>query len=218
MTGRERAGAMHEILRPEGITNILASWGYLGIFVCVFVGNFGIPVPEETVLLAAGFLAGRDILDLRFVYMVTIVSAVSGDCCGFVVGRTGGQRLLARLAINFNFVRQRYDRLQTFFETHGSKAVFMARFIAGIRFMAGPMAGAAGMPFFRFLGWNVLGAIVWCTLITTLGYLVGDELYHALHVAHLASFWMALAVVVVAVAFVLLWRRERHPTVAPRQH
>ena len=74
-------------------------------------------------------------------------------------------------------MRTRYDRLQLFFQTHGSKAVFMARFITGVRFMAGPMAGACGMPFFQFLGWNVLGAIVWCSLVVTVGYLVGDELY-----------------------------------------
>ncbi len=192
---------MHEILRPERIEDILAAWGYLGIFVCVFVGNLGVPVPEETVMLAAGFLAGRDILDIHYVYLIAIASAVSGDCCGFVIGRTGGQRLLGRLASQFSFARDRYDRLQVFFQAHGAKAVFMARFIAGIRFMAGPMAGAAGMPFLRFFGWNVLGALVWCVLIVTVGYLVGDELYHALHVAHLASLWAATAVVLLAMAF-----------------
>ncbi len=206
---------MHEILKPEHIANVLATWGYLGIFVCVFVGNLGVPVPEETVLLAAGFLAGRGILDLRFVYLATIASAVTGDCCGFILGRTGGQRLLVRLAANFSFARQRYDRLQIFFQTHGAKAVFMARFIAGVRFMAGPMAGAAGMPFFRFLGWNVLGAMVWCTLISTVGYLVGDELYHALHVAHVASLWVTFAVLLVVGAFAFMWWRERHQPVAP---
>ena len=206
---------MHEIVKPEHIADILATWGYLGIFVCVFVGNLGVPVPEETVMLAAGFLAGRNILDLRMVYLITIASAVSGDCCGFVLGRTGGQRLLSRLAASFSFARQRYDRLQVFFQTHGAKAVFMARFIAGVRFMAGPMAGAAGMPFFRFLGWNVLGAILWCTLISTVGYLVGDELYHALRVAHLASLWVAIAVLLIGGGFVYLWWRERNQPIAP---
>ncbi|HUY26994.1 MAG TPA: DedA family protein [Candidatus Binataceae bacterium] len=206
---------MHEIIKPEHIAEVLATWGYLGIFICVFVGNLGVPVPEETVMLAAGFLAGRSILDLRMVYLVTIASAVSGDTCGFILGRTGGQRLLARLAANFSFARQRYDRLQIFFQTHGAKAVFMARFIAGVRFMAGPMAGAAGMPFLRFLGWNVLGAVIWCTLISTVGYLVGDELYHALRVAHLASLWVAVAVILFAAAFVFMWWRDRREPIVP---
>jgi membrane protein DedA with SNARE-associated domain len=205
---------MHGITDPEVIAAWLATWGYLGIFVSVFIGNLGIPVPEETVMLAAGFLAGRSILDLRFVYVVVILSAVTGDCCGFVIGRTGGQRLLARLASRFEFMRTRYDRLQVFFQTHGSKAVFMARFITGARFMAGPMAGACGMPFFQFLGWNVLGALVWCSMVVTVGYLVSDELYQAASVAHQASRWIALGGIILAALIFAFWWRDRHPAVS----
>jgi membrane-associated protein len=205
---------MHEILQPQHIAEWLTTWGYLGIFVCVFVGNLGVPVPEETVMLAAGFLAGRDILDLRWVYLITVMSAVTGDCCGFVLGRTGGQRLLNRLADSFAFARQSYDRLQTFFLTHGSKAVFMARFIAGVRFMAGPMAGAAGMRFWRFLGWNISGALVWCLTIVTVGYLLGDELFRIAELVHVASRWVAFAVVLLSIAVVIFWWRERHQAVS----
>ena len=64
--------------------------------------------------------------------------------------------------------------------------------------MAGPMAGAAGMSFLRFLGWNLSGALIWCSLIITIGYLVGDELEWVAHVMHAAGYWVALG------AFVLL--------------
>ncbi|MGH7907292.1 MAG: DedA family protein, partial [Candidatus Binataceae bacterium] len=155
---------MH-LFNPTYIADILATWGYLGIFLCVFAGNIGLPVPEETVVLAAGFLAGRDILEVKAVYAVVVLSAITGDTCGYFIGRTGGQRLIERLACRFEFVRRRYERVQAFFKAHGSKAVFMARFIAGARFMAGPMAGAAGMRFWQFFGWNVLGALIWCALM-----------------------------------------------------
>jgi membrane protein DedA with SNARE-associated domain len=189
----------------------LSVWGYWGIFAFVFLGNLGLPMPEETVLLVAGFLAGRNELDLKTVYVVGFGSAVAGDCCGFLFGRTGGQRLFERLAERFKFVRRRYDRLQAFFEAHGAKAVFMARFITGARFMAGPMAGAAGMQFWRFLGWNMLGALVWCSLVITVGYLVGDELEWVMYVFHRASHWVALAAFVVLAAIWLFWWRERQP-------
>ena len=208
---------MHGITDPAHITDLLATWGYLGIFIAVFVGNLGIPVPEETVMLAAGFLAGRSLLDLRIVYVTVVASAVTGDCCGYVIGRTGGQRVLVRLASAFPFMRTRYDRLQLFFQAHGSKAVFMARFITGARFMAGPMAGACGMPFFQFLGWNVLGAIVWCSLVVTVGYLVGDELYRAMTTAHQASRWIELAGVAVAIVVFVFWWRDRHSAVSRPQ-
>jgi membrane protein DedA with SNARE-associated domain len=206
---------MH-FLSPTFITNLLVNWGYLGIFVCVFVGNLGIPVPEETVVLAAGFLAGQEILELKTVYVVVVLSAITGDACGYLLGRTGGQRLVERLAGRFEFVRTRYKRIQAFFETHGPKAVFMARFIAGARFMAGPMAGAAGMEFWRFFGWNALGALVWCALMVGIGYLVGaylvgDEIWRVIHLTHRAGQIAAgVTVVVMALVFYLFWRREEH--------
>jgi membrane protein DedA with SNARE-associated domain len=205
---------MHH-LNPSQMTDWLAAWGYLGVFVLVFVGNFGIPVPEETVLLVAGFMAGRGDLELRTLYVVGIASAVTGDCCGFAFGRIGGQRLFERLAQRFKFVRDRYVRLRDFFEVHGSKAVFMARFIAGARFMAGPMAGAAGMPFVRFLGWNLLGALVWCSLVITVGYLVGDELERVIALTGRTTYWLALALFIAAVALVYYWWRDRMQSVSP---
>lgn len=208
---------MHGIADPHNIAGMLAAWGYYGIFAAVFVGNLGVPVPEETVMLAAGFLAGQVLLDLRLVYAVVILSAVTGDCCGYVIGRTGGQRIMTRLADTFPFMRARYERLQLFFQTHGSKAVFMARFIAGVRFMAGPMAGACGMPFFQFLGWNVLGAIVWCSLVVTVGYLIGDELDPALALAHQVSRWIGVAALLVLVAVFVFWWRDRRPAVSRPQ-
>ena len=200
---------MH-FLSPTFVTDLIVNWGYLGIFVCVFVGNLGIPVPEETVVLVAGFLAGREILELKTVYVVVVLSAITGDSCGYLLGRTGGQRLLERLAGQFEFVRTRYVRIQTFFETHGPKAVFMARFITGARFMAGPMAGAAGMAFWRFLGWNVLGALVWCALMVGIGYLVVDEVWRVIHLTHRAGQIAGVIVVVLAVALYLFFRREEH--------
>ncbi len=202
---------MH-FLDPAFITDLIANWGYLGIFACVFIGNLGIPVPEETVVLAAGFLAGQEILELRTVYVVVVLSAVTGDTCGYFLGRTGGQKLIESMAGQWEFVRSRYARIRSFFEMHGPKAVFMARFITGARFLAGPMAGAAGMSFWRFLGWNLLGALVWCALMVAIGYLVGDELWPAIHVTHRAGQIAAVVIVVVALAIYLLWRREDRDT------
>jgi len=197
---------MHHIINPAELPDLIADWGYFGIFGFVFVGNLGVPVPEETVLLAAGFLSAHSLLDLRWVYAVSVASAVVGDCCGFVIGRTGGQHLLERLSERFQFVRRRIKQLQVFFEQHGSKAVFMARFVAGARFLAGPMAGAAGMPFVRFLGWNIMGAIIWCSLMVTIGYLVGDEVWRAAGMIHSSVRWIGLGLGAAAlIAYLVRW-------------
>ena len=201
---------MHHILSPLEMTDWLGRWSYPGIFVCVFIGNFGIPVPEEVVLLAAGFLAGRHVLELGTLYIIAILSAVAGDTCGFVVGRTGGQWLFGWLSQKSTFLRKRYEHLRTFFQVHGNKAVFLARFIMGARFMAGPMAGAAGMRFWSFLGWNVLGAFIWCSVMITIGYFVGDQLDWVAHVARKGGQWVAVAVLLLAAAIWLFWRHLHH--------
>jgi membrane protein DedA with SNARE-associated domain len=206
---------MHSITDPARVADLITAWGYYGIFACVFVGNLGIPVPEETVMLAAGFLAGRDLLDIRYVYGVVFLSAVIGDCTGFLIGRTLGQAVMQRLANRFNFLHGRYERLQLFFHEHGSKAVFMARFIAGVRFMAGPMAGAFKMPFHKFLGWNVLGAMVWCSVIVTVGYLLGDELYQLVARTHQATRWIAAGAALLLVFVIVAWWRERQAVTGP---
>lgn len=205
---------MHPFVDPASLPDLIAVWGYLGIFVCIFLGNLGLPVPEETVLLAAGFFAGREVLSIEAVWALVVVSAVTGDCCGYLVGRTGGQRLLERLASRFRSMRGRLEQLRTFFDQHGSKAVFMARFVAGARFMAGPMAGAAGMPFLRFLGWNVMGALIWCSLMVAIGYMVGDEIWRVIELVHRGARWAALGVLLVALAAYLIWWWTR--AVAPR--
>ena len=204
---------MHHLTNPAELSDLLAAWGYLGIFVFVFVGNLGVPVPEESVLIAAGFLASHGLLDLEWVYVVAVASAVTGDCSGFMIGRTGGQHLLERLAARFAFVRRRIAQLRLFFDEHGSKAVFMARFIAGARFLAGPMAGAAGMPFLRFLGWNVMGALIWCSLMVTIGYLVGDEVWRAVGFVHWGARWIALGVALIALVVYLIhwWTHQTAP-------
>jgi len=200
---------MHHSLDPHHIAQVIETWGYVGIFVCVFVGNLGLPVPEESVVLAAGFLAGRDILSLKLVLIVAFVSAVVGDNFGYMLGRTGGRQVLVRAAGSSSRLRWRYTRFKIFFNAHGNKTVFFARFIAGLRFIAGPMAGAVRMPFWRFFGWNVSGAAVWCALVTYLGFLLGDRWETVARQIHSASPWVMIGAVVAFAALYPLWLRYR---------
>jgi membrane protein DedA with SNARE-associated domain len=201
---------MSHVFSPWGMANWLSTWGYLGVCICIFIGNLGVPLPEETVLLAAGFLAGRKALELSTLYLVGIASAVTADCFGFVFSFTGGQRLLEGLVKKFHFLRQRYDRLQTFFRAHGNKAVFLARFVVGARSMTGPIAGAAGMGFWRFLVWNLLAACLWCPMLITVAYFLGDKLDWLTRVAQSASCWIAVGLLVFAIIWFFWWHdRDR---------
>ncbi len=200
---------MHHALDPHNIAQVLETWGYIGIFVCVFVGNLGLPVPEETVVLAAGFLAGRDVLSLKAVIGVAFLSAVIGDNFGYMLGRTGGRQILMRATGSSGWLRWRYQKFKVFFDAHGNKTIFLARFIAGLRFIAGPMAGALRMPFWRFFGWNVSGAAVWCSTVTYLGFVLGDQWEYVARQVHAAGPWIMIGVAAAAALIYSLWLRYR---------
>lgn len=148
-------------------------WGYTAIFVVVVLGNVGLPVPEETILALAGYLVWRGKLRLSLVLAVGILSAVVGDNIGYWLGRRYGQPALPRYARWALGHPERLESMQAFVRRRGPLAVFVARFIPGIRFAAGPLAGALGMRFVSFLVANVAGAALYVPVLVGAGYAVG---------------------------------------------
>lgn len=158
---------------PDSIVDLFARYGYAAVFVGVLLENTGLPVPGETTVLAGGALSHYGHLSLARVILVAIVAAVVGDNLGFSIGRRGGRRLVERFGAGFGITRQRLDTFDTFFERHGAKTVFVARFITGLRVWCALLAGASDMRWPTFLFFNATGAIVWSTTIAVVGYALG---------------------------------------------
>lgn len=152
---------------------LLAHWGYLALFLLVILGNIGLPVPEETILVLAGYMCWRGELHLFVVLVIGIVSAVGGDNIGYWLGHRYGRTALMRHASWLLGHPRRLEMMQDFVSRRGMLAVFIARFVPGLRFMAGPLAGALGMPFTRFFAANMLGALCYVPLVVGLGYTIG---------------------------------------------
>ena len=166
------------ILAPHGKlivdpVELLAHWGYLALFLLVILGNIGLPVPEETILVLAGYMCWRGELHLPVVLVIGIVSAVGGDNIGYWLGHRFGRNALERHASWLLGHPGRLAMMQDFVSRRGVLAVFIARFVPGLRFMAGPLAGALGMPFTQFFAANMLGALCYVPLVVGLGYAIG---------------------------------------------
>ncbi len=155
------------------LPQLIGHWGYVAIFVVVVLGNVGLPLPEETVLALAGYLVWRGELSLPLVLAVGVVSAVTGDNLGYWLGRRYGRTALPRYARWVLGHPERLQSMEAFVARRGPFAVFVARFIPGIRFMAGPLAGGLGLRFLPFLAANVLGALVYVPVAVGAGYAVG---------------------------------------------
>jgi len=164
----------HSIL--DLLRNAVVHYGYWAVAVALLLENAGIPVPGETVLLLASFLAYSEReLQLPWVIVVATVAATLGDNLGFALGHYGGRPLLVRYQSFFRIQDKTVARGESLFARFGAVTIFFARFIFGMRIIAGPLAGVLRMPWRKFLVFNFLGAGVWVTAISLAGYLFGQH-------------------------------------------
>jgi membrane protein DedA with SNARE-associated domain len=150
--------------------SLLQHWGYAAVFAVVILGNIGLPVPEESVLLLAGYLVWDGQLSLFWVLTVGIAAAVIGDGLGYWLGRRIGPALFERHGPLVGLTPDRLRRLQDFVCRRGAFGVFVARFLPGLRAAAGPVAGMLGVPFTTFAIANVAGAFAYVPLAVAVGY------------------------------------------------
>jgi len=151
---------------------LVSHWGYLAIFVFVVIGNIGVPVPENSVLWVAGYLVWKGRLSLPLVLVVGIVAAVAGDNLGYWIGRRFGQPAVERYGHWARLTPPRLERMRRFVHRYGPFGVFIARFVTGLRFMAGPLAGSMGLEPASFFIANVLGALCYVPIMVGAGYAV----------------------------------------------
>ena len=182
-------------------------WGYWTVPAVLLLENAGIPVPGETVLLFASFLA-YDEGELRLPYLILlgIAACTLGDNLGYLLGHRGGRRLLERYQHIFRIRDRTIRRGERLFERHGHVAIFFARFIFGMRVIAGPLAGVLRMPWRQFVIFNFLGASLWVTAVSLVGYFFGSEWDTLVKVMGRVN--LVIAIVVLA-ALVFVWHRYR---------
>ncbi len=155
---------------PAWLLDLFASYGYAVVFAGVFLENMGLPVPGETALLAGAALAHFGDLSLGRVIVTAIAAAILGDNLGFLIGRHGGRAIAERHGWRIGLTADRLREFDRFFQRHGPKTVFAARFITGLRVVGALLAGGSGMKWPQFLFFNATGAVVWCTAVAVAGY------------------------------------------------
>lgn len=180
-------------------------YGYWTVFGGLLLENAGVPLPGETILIVATLLAvTQHELNVLTIGIVAFVAAVSGDNIGFLVGRLGGCPLLRRYGKTFHIKDELIRKGEQLFSRHGKVAVFLARFIAGLRMLAGPLAGVLGMHWIPFAVFNALGAACWVAAIVALAYFLGPSVEKIIQHAS----WAILAALGVAVIY-WFWKRRR---------
>src|SRR5690349_22479839 len=148
---------------------------YLIVTLVIGVESMGIPVPGEITLVTASLMAVGGLPNPWFVATAASVGAIGGDSLGYLFGRRGGRGLLERFGRRFprHFCPAHLARAERMFKRWGVWAVFFGRFVALLRILAGPLAGALRVPYRKFLVANAAGGIVWSFGTTFVIYFVG---------------------------------------------
>lgn len=183
----------------------LDHYGYLAVAGFVLVEDFGVPLPGETILIAAAVYAGAGQLNVIAVAVIAFAAAVVGDNIGYALGWWGGRRLVLRFGRYVLLTEKRLDAAERWFDRHGGKVVVVARFIEGLRQANGWIAGITEMRWPRFAVFNSLGAALWVGVWVSVGYVSGSHIDTVYAVIR-----RYLIYVLIAAAFVLLALLARH--------
>ena len=170
--------------------HVVDHYGLAFLFLIVFLESAGVWVPGETALVAAGVLASRGHFWITEVIVLAALGAILGDNVGYWIGRIYGRKLFLR------------------FRRHGGKAVFLARFVAGVRVTGAWMAGISHMSWWRFLVWNAAGGIAWATAVGLVAYYLGRAAADLISEYGLIGGGVVVGLAVLIFLAVHLWRRR----------
>ncbi|MFM7434692.1 MAG: DedA family protein [Vulcanococcus sp.] len=199
------------------LETLLGRWGYAVIFAAMLLENAGVPLPGETITLLGGYAAGSGQLHLGGVMAAAAGGAVLGDNLGYWVGRRLGWPVMVRVG---GWLGQRPDQLEQLrqrFLRRAGLSVFLGRFVAVLRVLAGPLAGAVAMPYRRFLLCNLAGALLWASTMVSLAWLGGRWVPFERMVGGVIDFGLGalLLVLVLVVVPKVLSRLERRQLSKP---
>jgi membrane-associated protein len=199
-----------DFLDPKKIIEWFGPWATIGIFGIVFAESgllIGFFLPGDSLLFTAGLLSSRDGSSLHFPVLLVGCAffAVLGDQVGYMFGKRVGPSLFKRPDSRF-FKQEYVERTQKFFDEHGPKTIFLARFVPIVRTFAPILAGVGEMRYRTFFRYNVVGGVVWGAGVVTAGYILGDT------IPNIDRYLLPIIFVIVLLSIIppfLEWRRHR---------
>jgi len=163
---------MHELLKQfpsiapyiKTILPYIHSYGYWAVFFAIFLEDFGLPLPGETMLIICSLFAALGQLNPILVGVLSFSGAVMGDNTGFAIGHFGGRKIITKWGKYVLLTEKRLKKFEKYFKKRGGLIVAVARFIQGLRQFNGIIAGISQMEWKKFILYNLIGAALWVGL------------------------------------------------------
>lgn len=163
----------------EWITRTMETLGYLGIGFLMFLENLFPPIPSELIMPFAGFTVSKGDMSFLPAVVAGVVGTILGAFPWYYAGKFFGEERLRDLADKYGkwitVTGKDIDKANEWFTRHGGKAVFLCRLVPGVRTLISLPAGLNNMPMIPFLLYSTVGTTIWVTLLTFIGYKLGDH-------------------------------------------
>lgn len=192
--------------------NVILGWiarhGYTALFAVLTLGIVGAPVPEETLLMFAGYLA----FDRKLALLPTFAAAFLGTVCGISVsyglGRSFGASLVNALGPRLGVDPARLEDVRAWFARRGKYALFFGYFLPGIRHLTAFVAGSSKFALSSFAVFAYSGGLLWSVTFVTLGYVLGEEWAHLSATVHRIILTIVMVALVLACVVMFLRKRQ----------
>lgn len=185
----------------------IGSMGYTGIFLLMAMESSIIPVPSELVMPPAGYLIHQG----RMSWLPAILAGTFGSLAGAYANYFAAQYLGRPLILKYGryvlIPPDKFERVEAFFLRHGEISTFIGRLLPVVRHLISIPAGVAGMNHLKFSAYTLLGAGIWCSILTWIGYAIGQNQELVVAWSHRALFWVLL--VCCGLVAVYVWRHRR---------
>jgi len=191
----------------DWLLTVIGALGYPGIFLLMAMESSVIPVPSELVMPPAGYLAQQGLMNIWLAIACGTVGSLVGAYANYFAARYLGRPLLLKYGRHVWISEEKFTRVERFFHDHGEISTFIGRLLPVVRHLISLPAGLAGMNHLRFSLYTLLGAGLWVTILTWIGYYIGQERELIMRYSHQALAGVLVVCALLAAAYI--WRHRR---------
>lgn len=197
---------MHELI--NWLVNTIGAMGYPGIFLLMAMESSVIPIPSEVVMPPAGYLVQQGRMSMGLVILSGTLGSLAGAYANYFVARWLGRPLVIKYGRYVWITEEHFNRVETFFLSHGEISTFIGRLLPVIRHLISIPAGIARMNHWRFTLYTTVGAALWVSILTWIGYFIGEKQELIAEYSHEAVLAVVAFSIVLGSVYIVLHRRK----------
>jgi membrane protein DedA with SNARE-associated domain len=204
---------MHELI--QWLVDTIGAMGYAGIFLLMAMESSVFPIPSEVVMPPAGYLAQQGKLSMGLVILSGTLGSLAGAYANYFVARWLGRPLVIRYGRYVWITEEHFNRVESFFLRHGEISTFIGRLLPVVRHLISIPAGIARMNHIRFTLYTTLGAAIWVSILSGIGYFIGREKALILKYSHEAVLAVAVFSAILIGVYIAIYRRKNRKAEEP---